>query len=738
MKILKFSTAVVSVLLLSAVQYSSCEKFNIVPSPDSPCPGEFTGEPCITLQQYVANPSLSSQSITFELHPGNHSLNSQLRLSNINSFVLRATASTTVTCNLDEPFYFNQLQQIHVSGITFVGCRMYLGSITNATFERNSFVNRTGCCLSGAALHVRYSSVTIRLCIISNNRRHNGGTIYGYQSTLLIEQVTFSRNSYGGAIYISSGSIDIRKSNFSSNSANPDLGQGGAIYNDGGVVNIIGTNFSGNRAGMRGRGGAIYTRGRTTVTITDCTFTDSRAGITGGAVYTTNGPGIMNITGSYFSDNSARSHGGTVYFDGGNITITNSSLINNTANTGGGGAIYSARRYTNISLVNNIFSHNTAAHCGVMSVAEFYHYVDIIGNTFTYNRAVQKISSNNGGGVICVRNASMLVIDNIFSQNSAAGNAGVMQVDESDIIIERSMFSNNTAGENGGVLHTFFYPTRYTIIDSSFTNNQAGGDGGVMYVGRAGSHVTISQSTFGFNNATNRGGVIAILGSTLEIDGADIFENTAELGEVISACNSDVTVTNPEFLASQDPIYSFCTLYNGSNTTISRTTEQATPTTDITTDTTMTAASTTAESDTLTTTLSPTDDVITISIHEVASITLTVESTASPQTIPPEASTKPESSTAVPITTRPVVSPASDESQDTADYTLRYILPSYVSIGVSTVLLVVVAFIGLFVIVIAVKVFRVKTKSQNINLSAHEHPKINDEYSLLDVHVAHT
>ena len=181
------------------------------------------------------------------------------------------------------------------------------------------------------------------------------------------------------------------------------------------------------------------------------------------------------------------------------------------------------------------------------------------------------------GGVICIRNASVLFLDNNFSHNSAARDGGVMQVYDSDITIQRPIFSNNTAGGNGGVLFTHFSPIIYTIIDSSFTNNQDGGDGGVMYVEIAGSYVTVSQSTFGFNNAANRGGVIAIIGSTLEIDRTSFFENTAELGEVVNACNSNVTSTNPGLLASQNPINSLCSRYDSSNTTVSTMTEQITP-----------------------------------------------------------------------------------------------------------------------------------------------------------------
>ena len=197
MKIIYLIFAPLLLLFSNAVQYSSSERFTIIPSPDSPCPGEFTGEPCLTLQQYVTNPSLSSN-ITFELHPGNHSLASQISMQNINSFTMRANPSATVTCNqqLREPFYFYQLQQVYVSGITFVGCRMAMSYVTNAIIERNSsFVGGTSfrCCYSGRALYAYRSSVLIRQCNISNNRVYRGA-IYGSQSTFIIEQATFRMN----------------------------------------------------------------------------------------------------------------------------------------------------------------------------------------------------------------------------------------------------------------------------------------------------------------------------------------------------------------------------------------------------------------------------------------------------------------------------------------------------------------------------------------------------------------
>ena len=629
-------------LLFTAVKYSSCERFNIVPSLDSPCPGELTGEPCLTLEEYVANPSLRSD-ITLELQPGNHHLDSQLSVSNISNFTIKANTSATVSCS--QGFYFNRLQQVHVSQITFTRCRMTLQYIANAMFEKNSFTNGNTCnsgnvnlpLPNGVALNAQYSLVLVRLCTFFNNIGYKSGAIYSNASTLTVKQTTFEKNSLctccdsGAAVYLTGRSLDIFNSNFISNSAGYITGLGAAIYTSDAILTVAKTNFSDNKAGYNGHGGAIYVTSGV-ITIIGTYFVDNSAGGHGGAIYTSSGAvsitttcfsnnsiggnggaiytesyGVVTLTRTYFRDNRAGNngyggavytssglvtisrtyfrdnragnssgHGGAVYFNTDNFMITNSTFINNTATAGGGGAIYSARRYTTISLVDNIFSQNTAAYCGAMKVDEFYHYrVSIIGNIFTYNRAIQVTSGNKGGGVICIRNASVSILDNKFTHNSAAGGAGVIQIDESDITIKYSIFRNNRARGNGGVLHTYFYPTRYTIISSSFIDNRAGGDGGVMYVGRAGSHAIFSQSTFSFNSAKNRGGVFAIIGSYLKISQATTFENTAKIGNVVSACNSHIVTENPALPFHRDPIYPlFCGLFGNTKKTVPMATVQ--------------------------------------------------------------------------------------------------------------------------------------------------------------------
>ena len=72
-----------------------------------------------------------------------------------------------------------------------------------------------------------------------------------------------------------------------------------------------------------------------------------------------------------------------------------------------------------------------------MNFGTFIHSsIDVIGNTFTYNKAVGEVAGSNRGGVLCVRNASVSLQENRFSHNLAAGDAGVLHVDECDVSID--------------------------------------------------------------------------------------------------------------------------------------------------------------------------------------------------------------------------------------------------------------------------------------------------------------
>ena len=75
-------------------------RFFIVPSQDSPCPGEFTGDPRLTLSQYFYNMPRGQVDVTLDLQPGiyrvdimNHLL---VTMSGFKSFVLTGTNASFI------------------------------------------------------------------------------------------------------------------------------------------------------------------------------------------------------------------------------------------------------------------------------------------------------------------------------------------------------------------------------------------------------------------------------------------------------------------------------------------------------------------------------------------------------------------------------------------------------------------------------------------------------------------
>ena len=157
-------------------------------------------------------------------------------------------------------------------------------------------------------------------------------------------------------------------------------------------------------------------------------------------------------------------------------------------------------------------------------------------------------------------------------------------IDESHTTVDGSLFINNSAALDGGVFYTYIHASDYSIGRSHFSENMAGDDGGVMLIGRLNCYVSIDETIFDFNSAGDRGGVIAIIASSMfmEINRTNIFNNTAQFGGVISACNSQVTMLNNRLVVTVDPLLPFCMLYEGDiqmyNITALRDVEVFTPT----------------------------------------------------------------------------------------------------------------------------------------------------------------
>ncbi|MBK8023243.1 MAG: hypothetical protein IPK19_17900 [Chloroflexi bacterium] len=157
-----------------------------------------------------------------------------------------------------------------------------------------------------------------------------GGAIYLTGSTLTATDTTFSLNqaAIGGAIELeANNTATFTRGRFAGNSASDS---GGALLNYASTVTVQGTIFDGNNGRF---GGAIYINGSTTTFIDAATF-------------------INNITGG--------GPGGAIYADTTFLTLSNSTLANNSANNGG--AIVAL--FTDLTVVNSTIAGNSATNSG--------------------------------------------------------------------------------------------------------------------------------------------------------------------------------------------------------------------------------------------------------------------------------------------------------------------------------------------------------------------------------------
>ena len=434
------------------------------------------------------------------------------------------------------------------------------GISSSFNITSSNFIQNIGTQWGGAVkAYTGTSSLTLVDTNFISNIAHKGGGVYTERLNSLIGCSFMNNNamSDGGGLWVQTvQSIIIRNSDFVNNT-NDERG-GGMYIKTGSVVDnlsvsIIGSTFNDNIAG-RGHGGGIYLSADgqyASLVATESSFRNNTATssqeslsnsitIHGGAIYMSGDNSSISIDSSDFLMNCASGSGGGVYISG-SVVVNSSNFTENSALLGQGGAIHSDSRGANVTFINSMFDHNSAPSCGVLDVNERFHVVEFRDCSFTHNTAT---GMEIGGGVCCISSASMSIINSNTSHNSASMNGGVLYINGGAVQIEHSNFVNNSVERYGGVAYTYIHAVSYNIIESAFHQNSAGIDGGVLYVGRRGSSVDIRGSEFSDSSATERGGVISVIGSDLIVNTTDFYSNTASRGNIISACNSNVSIYN--------------------------------------------------------------------------------------------------------------------------------------------------------------------------------------------------
>lgn len=367
-------------MLLCAVE---CHLDCVIPSYDALCPCQ---DSCLTLSEISTNITYYLDSNTsLILQPGEHTLDSNLTVSNISMFNLYSEESLTtrIRCNQIAGFYFFEVSMIEISGIEFIACRrssvircdnfalqhsiLISENVSSTSLILNQTIaaNIVNCSFQGTAVSIVHQSfVTTNDISISDNKANLAAlTIYD-SSVIFNGSTTFMSNQ--GTLLAYNATIQFQGStNFSNCTTNsnshmtlPFLGAGGAISSCLSHLTFQGhTTFTNNRAKY---GGAIYALESFILLVTnnshlsESNSIDSDLGIivniqnnaatsSGGGMYLYRSTMVIRNADYQITANSAFEHGGGIYLAYSDITLEvennrTSSLIlaRNRAELGGG------------------------------------------------------------------------------------------------------------------------------------------------------------------------------------------------------------------------------------------------------------------------------------------------------------------------------------------------------------------------------------------------------------------
>jgi len=255
-----------------------------------------------------------------------------------------------------------------------------------------------------------------------NSAGLNGGAIFNSaKQTLIVTDSTFTGNSNvagaGGGIY-NLGNLTLGTSTFTDNASAPDS-QGGGVWNGGTPTvadTIAGTIFTGNSASF-GYGGAIYNNAP--LSVVNSTFsTNTAQGGFGGAVMNDVG-GALTLTNNTFTGNTAYEGGGLFSQSTIAAAITGDTFNANIANDGSsgpfgfGGAIYNNALMT---ITNSTLANNTSAFAGG-GIYNNSGTLTLIYVTIAYNSDGSAENTGIGGG-LDANGGTVTLYDSLLALNT--------------------------------------------------------------------------------------------------------------------------------------------------------------------------------------------------------------------------------------------------------------------------------------------------------------------------------
>jgi predicted outer membrane repeat protein len=327
----------------------------------------------------------------------------------------------------------------------------------------------------------------------------DGAGVYAAGGTVTIRDSRFTENraamGFGGAIYVSGAvSVTISDSVF----GNPNYDTFGNFASDGGGDIYV-------------SGGA----GLATLSISNSQFYDAHAYGSGGSIAAICAESV--ISGITISGAQSDENGAGLYLDDDSgcgadytVTVSNSRFLDTDADDQGG-AISNGQDdegpLTEVIVSGSYFYQNEADSGAAINLD--YTNLTVSNSTFIENHA----RDDGGGAFELFRNENVVITGSRFDGNTSVGSSGgaILQNGSVDSLrIESNMFQRNTAGSQGGAIRVSRGTSGTSITGNTFTENSAEQGGAVsINDGEDDSYLwSVSRNTFTKNRATLNGGAL--------------------------------------------------------------------------------------------------------------------------------------------------------------------------------------------------------------------------------------
>ena len=245
----------------------------------------------------------------------------------------------------------------------------------------------------------------------------------------------------GGGIAIYSSTVLISGAYIHHNNASQD---GGGLYNYEGVVQLRNSRLTYNVADKNGGGLANYDM----LTVVDTTIANNQAGNEGGGLYN-DFMSSVGATAVTFSNNQAAQYGGGIY-NKGRLTLNNSTISSNVAQTGGG-ALADDTTGDNLISYSTIVSNSSTSGGGGL---------DLYGST-----------TRIGSSILAYNQQAGLPNNVVLTNSAVLSSTGYNLEDGNDARFSQTTDITNTnpllqpLAKNGGRTETHAFPIHSPVVE---------------------------------------------------------------------------------------------------------------------------------------------------------------------------------------------------------------------------------------------------------------------------------